>query len=904
MSSSQGKKKALIVAISQYDFSDYYEPLDFCEKDGNQMYDTLSNLGYEIPEKWKIIGRVSKLEFEKAVTDFFRGDHIDPDDTLLFYYSGHGTPSGKNDYYFVTSDTNLKPDIEGFDYDVLSKISNNSKSKKIVKIIDCCYSGALGKSNENAQALIGKNLIKNKFTEEGQGNYVIASSLGTQASYSNDDHSMSEFTFHITNGLNGVNADSVEKDGHVTPHSLGNYAAKKMRHLEKNQLPINNTQATGDIFLAHYPNLAIAQPVLISEQYSDEQRRIMKRKTNVTIIAAAIISAIVILGFSLTYETDNLQSYSFVTQWGPDSSGYSQMASKNIDIDSSGNMYMINDFDTVAKFTKEGKFVTKWGSEGSGDGQFHNLEDITVDSSDNVYVVDSDNQRIQKFTNEGEFVTKWGSEGSGDGQFGSPSGITVDSSDNVYVVDSDNQRIQKFTLAEPCPLNTKEIKSGICFVTKWGSEGSGDGQFSRPSGITVDSSDNVYVVDSDNHRIQKFTNEGEFIRMWGSEGSGDGQFYFTPADIVIDSLDTIYVTDNSRSIQKFTNEGEFIRMWGSESGEDEQFVSNWPFHIAIDSSDNVYIPNLLDHSIQKFTNEGEFIRMWGGISTGDGQFFRPFGITVDSSDNVYVVDSDNQRIQKFTLAEPCPLNTKEIKSGICFVTKWGSFGSGDGQFSAPSGITVDSSDNVYVVDSNNERIQKFTNEGEFIRMWGSEGSGDGQFSRPSGITVDSSDNVYVVDSDNHRIQKFTNEGEFIRMWGSEGSGDGQFGSYYSYLGPNGISVDSLDDIYVADTSNQRIQKFTNEGEFIRMWGSYGSEDGLFGGLGDITVDSLDNVYVVDNYNQRIQKFTNEGEFITKWGSEGSGEGRFGTPWAIDVDSSNKVYITDVDRNIIHLFAPT
>jgi tripartite motif-containing protein 71 len=89
-----------------------------------------------------------------------------------------------------------------------------------------------------------------------------------------------------------------------------------------------------------------------------------------------------------------------------------------------------------------------------------------------------------------------------------------------------------------------------------------------------------------------------------------------------------------------------------------------------------------------------------------------------------------------------------------FITKWGSKGEGDGQLNIPQAVAVDSSDNVYVADAINDRIQKFDSEGTFITKWGSRGTEDGQFDRPSGVAVDSSGNVYVADAFNHRIQKF------------------------------------------------------------------------------------------------------------------------------------------------------
>ena len=94
--------------------------------------------------------------------------------------------------------------------------------------------------------------------------------------------------------------------------------------------------------------------------------------------------------------------------------------------------------------------------------------------------------------------------GSGNGQFKYPYGIAVDSSGNVFVADSNNQRIQKFQIANPCPSGTTQVVSGVCFSTEWGSLGSGNGQFINRHEVAVDSSGNVFVADNYNHRIQKF----------------------------------------------------------------------------------------------------------------------------------------------------------------------------------------------------------------------------------------------------------------------------------------------------------------------------------------------------------------------------------------------------------------
>lgn len=94
--------------------------------------------------------------------------------------------------------------------------------------------------------------------------------------------------------------------------------------------------------------------------------------------------------------------------------------------------------------------------------------------------------------------------------------------------------------------------------------------------------------------------------------------------------------------------------------------------------------------------------------------------------------------------------------------EWGSLGSANGQFELNYGIAVDSEGNVYVADSGNYRIQKFTSRGIFLTQWGSLGNANGQFQWPVGIAADSDDQIYVVDTYGHCIQKFTSNGDFIK----------------------------------------------------------------------------------------------------------------------------------------------
>ncbi|MBV7338824.1 tandem-95 repeat protein [Chloroflexi bacterium TSY] len=284
-------------------------------------------------------------------------------------------------------------------------------------------------------------------------------------------------------------------------------------------------------------------------------------------------------------------------------------------------------------------FLLKWGTTGSGDGQFNNPIGVAVDSVGNVYVADGNNHRIQKFNSSGGFLTKWGTQGTGDGQFDFPRNVAVDSADNVYVVDQNNDRIQKFD-------------SSGGFLTKWGSSGSGNSQFGLSTGVAVDGADNVYVVEW--HRVQKFNSNGGFLTTWGSEGFGDGQF-FVPEAIAADSAGNVYVVDGflSNRIQKFGSSGGFLTTWGSSGSGDGQF--NSPTGAAVDSAGNVYVADLGNSRIQKFGSSGGFLTKWGSSGSGDGQFSDPIDVAVDSAGNVYVVDRNNSRIQKFAPANTAPV---------------------------------------------------------------------------------------------------------------------------------------------------------------------------------------------------------------------------------------------------------
>ena len=239
----------------------------------------------------------------------------------------------------------------------------------------------------------------------------------------------------------------------------------------------------------------------------------------------------------------------FLAKWGSFGSGDGQFSiPSGIAVDVSGNVYVADTFDNrLQVFNTDGDFLGKWGSEGIGDGQFSKPEAIAVDGSGNVYVADTGNSRVQVFTAAGEFIGKWGSMGSADGQFRNPLDIAVAGSGTVYVADKSNQRVQAFqvdlrqaTAAAPRASAPVPLADNVRLVTKWGAESSGDGQVTRPKGIAVDGSGNVYVADTLNDRVQVFNVSGDFLAEWGAEGGGEGRFS-KPDSIAVDGTGNVYV---------------------------------------------------------------------------------------------------------------------------------------------------------------------------------------------------------------------------------------------------------------------------------------------------------------------------------------------------------------------------
>jgi sugar lactone lactonase YvrE len=290
---------------------------------------------------------------------------------------------------------------------------------------------------------------------------------------------------------------------------------------------------------------------------------------------------------------------------------------------------------------------------------------------------------------------------------------------------------------------------------------------------------------------------------------------------------------------------------------------------------------------------------FGESGTSFGELNTAHGIAVAPNGYIYIADSGNNRIEYFT------------NTGV-YLGSWGTYATAadsnspapSGTFNEPWGVAVGPDGSVYVTDTWNNRIQKFTADGKFITMWGTGGLGDTptSFYGPRGIAVDANGRVYITDTGNKRVVVFDQDGNYIAQFGSSGMENGQFDE------PVGIAVDANGLVYVADTWNYRIQVFAPDTagttyNFIRSWAVDGWNTQSAQNKPFLTLDSAGNVYVTDPDNYRVIQYDITGNVIQVWGNYSAGIDGFGLPVGIVADSEGHVWVVDAVNNRVLRFVP-
>jgi len=575
-----------------------------------------------------------------------------------------------------------------------------------------------------------------------------------------------------------------------------------------------------------------------------------------------------------------------------------------IAVDGSGNLYVADySNNNIRKITPAGIVSTLAGSgslgfnNGTGiNASFNQPNGVAVDASGNVYVSDAGNSVIRKITAGGIVSTYAGSgtAGSADGaagvaSFRRPAGLTIDLGGNIFVADAANNVIRKIS-----PTGVVSTLAGS------GTLGSANGigtaaSFFDPEGVVVDANGDIYVGDKGNNLVRKITASGYTISP------------ALPAGLNFDGTSGIISGNPSAPSASTTYTITGYNVYGSSTAQVTISVTgNIIVHTAPPViayvTPQVYKVNLTIAPLAP-TNGGGAVppSIYGGVTIFAGSgipgaangtgalatFNGPDGTAVDAAGNVYVVDAANKIIRKITPA------------GV--VT---TFASG---FNSPTGIAVDAAGNVYVSDFGTKVIYKITPGGAV----GTFASG---FSSPGGVAVDGTGNVYVADIGSNQIKKITPAGtvSVFAGSGSFGSANG-VGTAASFSAPAGVAIDAAGYLYVTDSGNQLIRKITPGGLVSTLAGSgiAGSADGIgaaasFKNPDGIAVDGVGNLYIADSGNSTIRKVTPAGIVTTLAGTAGSpgrGNGQgpaasFNDPRGVAIDANGNLFIGDLVNNII------
>jgi sugar lactone lactonase YvrE len=401
---------------------------------------------------------------------------------------------------------------------------------------------------------------------------------------------------------------------------------------------------------------------------------------------------------------------------------------QGVSVDATGNVYVADSGnDTIRMITPTGVVTTIAGTAGvagwkDGTGpaaQFDTPQGIAVASNGDIYIADSYTDTIRMMTPAGVVTTIAGGpyvQGDTDGagpvaRFRNPHGIIADAADNLYVADFSNDTIRVIT-----PQLAVSTFAGLAPSPGTANGTQAAAQFNAPTAATADAAGNMYIADTGNDTIRMITPAGVVTTLAGNAGTAGS-------------------TDGTGSAAKF----------------------NAPQGIAIDGAGNLYVADTANNTIRKIAPGGIVTTLAGtagtaGAADGTGTaalFNAPLGIALDANNNVYVADSHNDTIRKIT-----PAGVVTTLAGTAGVTG-GADGTGAaGTFNTPAGLTIDANGNLFVADSGNYTIREVSPTGQVTTIAGAAGQAghadglgvDARFNTPTGITIDTAGNLYVIDS--------------------------------------------------------------------------------------------------------------------------------------------------------------
>lgn len=576
--------------------------------------------------------------------------------------------------------------------------------------------------------------------------------------------------------------------------------------------------------------------------------------------------------------------------------------------DVAGNIYVADAANhKIRRITPEGAVETYAGTgvQGSADGNrdvatFSVPFGIAIGPGGDLFVSEAAGNKIRRISPQGVVSTFAGSGtyGSADGsgaiaRFSNPLGIAADAAGNLYVADTDTHKIRKIS-----PQGVVSTHAGT------GQSGNINGpaataRFSAPYDVAVDPVGNVYVADCDSHSIRKILPSGEVTTLAGSgspgftDGAGAGARFHSPFGVTLDPAGNVYVADaNNGKIRKVSPSGNVTTLPVTES-----LVV--PLDVSWDPAGFLNVTCWGWHRVYVFTPEGQVVLTVGSGSAGAQDstglppgLIQPTGVVAMGGEVLAVADSSG-RLRNVTSGT---IHTRAVAS--------------------LTGVALGPDNHFYGTSESGHRVYKINLDGDVVVFAGSgsAGSADGagteaSFTQPSGIAVDQSGNVYVADSGNNRIRKITPAGVVSTFAVSSGPGG-------TFSFPRGVAVDATGNVLVADTNNSRIRKVTPAGVISNYAGAgAGYQDGTlatakFWQPSGIAFDASGVMYVADRGNYRIRKILTNGmvETLAGSGARGSANGygtaaSFGSPVALSVSPEGDIFVADAANHQIRKITP-
>ena len=512
---------------------------------------------------------------------------------------------------------------------------------------------------------------------------------------------------------------------------------------------------------------------------------------------------------------------------------------------------------TTAAFTFTWQIGETW-NWGSSNALFRGPAGVAQDSTGRIYVADQGNSRVQIFNSSGGYLTTIGSGtcGSGATELCEPYGLAIGSGGMLYIADTRNSRVQIYQMAGNSPNFVQSITTG-------------SGPLEWVTGVAVDAN-YLYVSDHANDgRIQVFDLNGVYQYTIAGDRNGDDDCwddndFCWPEEVAVDSQGNVYIADTNVHFRVTKCSGGQAGACAPFAGtQGIPYITNnyhyfRPYGITLDSAGNILFTEEYGRRLFKLDQNGAVQVLAGeaGIRFDDADethFGQPYQVAIAPNGLIYVADGAKNRVQIFN---PDGTRNGILGDGRCD----DSDGIGQTEFCWPRGVAIGSDGRIYVADGDHHRVQVFDGDRNYLATIGQgdcdpgNGIGGAEFCYPAAVAVDESNNVYVADYNNFRVQKCQVAGStgtcttFLGVTGQRGQDTTHLDS------PNSVTL-AGNRVFVADQWNNRVQVFGADGAYITTIGTgWGDQNDELRGPAAVAVDAAGNVYVTDWDNHRIQKF--------------------------------------------------